>query len=138
MTPWADLEDFYHSVILRSQGSTQYHQICQIPEFWFRPIWQSELLNRRNTITTNFHLQTRPVAQKLHNSNSMSEDWIDLNVQQNFNGRNEHIQIFNNSNDKVGRNLLVNRFKNLSNKISYSWLNESLDTFKVKCKKLLL
>ena len=75
---------------------------------------------------------------KLHNSTSMSDDWIDLNVQQNFNRRNDHIQIFNRSNYKVGRNLLVNRFKNLSNKINYSWLNESFNSFKVKCKKLLL
>ena len=35
-------------------------------------------------------------------------------------------------------NLLCNRFKPLNNKIDYSWLNESLNTFKVKCKKLLL
>ena len=28
--------------------------------------------------------------------------------------------------------------KQLHNKIDYSWLNESLNTFKVKCKKLLL
>ena len=47
-------------------------------------------------------------------------------------------KIYNISNYKVGRNLLCNRFKQLNNKIDYSWFNESLDTFKVKCKKLLL
>ena len=73
---------------------------------------------------------------KLFNSNNMSEDWVSLNVQQNFNGRNDRIQIFNVSNYKVGRNLLVNRFHNLNNKIIYSWFNESFNTFKVKCKQL--
>ena len=41
-------------------------------------------------------------------------------------------------NYKVGRNILVNRFKYLNNKINYSWLNDSFNTFKVKCKHLLL
>ena len=68
---------------------------------------------------------------KLHNSNTMTDDWISLNVQQNFNGRNEKIQFFNIFNYKVGRNLLVNRFKVLNNKIDYFWFNESFNTFKV-------
>ena len=75
---------------------------------------------------------------KLHNSTMMTDDWVSLNFQQNFNGRNDKLQIFNVSNYKVGQNLLVNRLKQLNNKISFSWLNESFDSFKVKCKKLLL
>ena len=39
---------------------------------------------------------------------------------------------------KVGRNLLVNRFKTLNNKIDYSWFNDSFKSFKIKCKSLLL
>ena len=75
---------------------------------------------------------------KLFNSTQMSDDWVSLNVQQNFNGRNEKIQFYNISNYKVGRNLLVNRFKILNNKIDYSWFNVSFETFKIKCKQLLL
>ena len=75
---------------------------------------------------------------ELFNSTQMSDDWVSLNVQQNFNGRNGKIQFFNISNYKVGRNLLVNRFKILNNKIDYSWFNASLETFKIKCKQLLL
>ena len=75
---------------------------------------------------------------KLFNSNTMSDDWISLNIQQNFNRRNEHIQIYNESNYKVGQNLLVNRFKTLNNKINYSWFHESFESFKVKCKNLFL
>ena len=67
----------------------------------------------------------------------MSDDWISLNIQQNFNARNEQIQIFNKSNYKVGRNLVVNRFQSLNNKINYSWLNDSFESFKVKCKNLI-
>ena len=75
---------------------------------------------------------------KLFNSNNMSEDWISLNIQQNFNRRNNTIQLINASNYKVGRNLLVNRFLNLNNKINFTWFNDSFNTFKVKCKQLLL
>ena len=39
---------------------------------------------------------------------------------------------------KVGKNLLCNRFKQLNNKIDYHWFNESLNSYKIKCKKLLL
>ena len=71
---------------------------------------------------------------KLHNSNAMSDDWLSLNFQQHFNGRNENIQIYTVSKYKVGRNLLVNRFK----KIPYTWFNDAFNTFKVKCKQLQL
>ena len=75
---------------------------------------------------------------KLYNSTTMTEDWISLNLQQYFNSTNEKVQIFNVSNYKVGQNLIVNRFRPLNNKINFNWLNESLDSFKVKCKNLLL
>ena len=65
----------------------------------------------------------------------MTEDWISLNLQQYFNSRNEKVQIFNVSNYKVGQNLIVNRFRSLNNKIDFNWLNESLNSFKAKCKK---
>ena len=75
---------------------------------------------------------------KLHNSTSMTDDWISLNTQQYFNGRNNKFHVFNMSNYKVGRNLLVNRFKTLNNKIDYLWFNESFNSFKLKCKTLFL
>ena len=68
----------------------------------------------------------------------MTDDWISLNFQQNFNGRNDKIQFFNVSNYKVGRNLLVNRFRTLNNKIDFKWFNDSFNTFKIKCKELFL
>ena len=75
---------------------------------------------------------------KLYNSSNMSDDWLSLNIQQSFNERNGKFQIYNISNYKVGRNLICNRFKQLNNKINYTWLNESLNAFKIKCKTLFL
>ena len=39
---------------------------------------------------------------------------------------------------KVGSNLLVNRLSALNNTIELAWLNLSLNSFKIKCKELLL
>ena len=75
---------------------------------------------------------------KLYNSTNMSDDWLSLNDQQIFNSRNDHFQVYTKLNYKVGRNLIVNRFKTLNNKIKLSWFNGSYESYKVKCKQLLL
>ena len=46
----------------------------------------------------------------LHNSKDQNEDCIDLNIQQNFNQRNQNVQIYDYSSLKIGKNLLTNRF----------------------------
>ena len=95
-------------------------------------------LAKRGTPTQMSEYKHALQLYKLFNSTQMSDDWVSLNVQQNFNGRNEKIQVFHISNYKVGRNLMVNRFKILNNKIDYSWFNASFETFKIKCKSLFL
>ena len=95
-------------------------------------------LAKRGTPTQMCHYKHAIQLFKLFNSNEMSDDWVSLNLQQQFNGRNEKLQIFRISNYKVGLNLLVNRFRPLNNKIEYSWFNESLNSFKIKCKNLFL
>ena len=75
---------------------------------------------------------------KLVNSETMTEDWMSLNFQQHFNGRSNKLQFFTSYNYKVGQNLMVNRFRQLNNKIDYDWLNESFNSYKIKCKKLFL
>ena len=77
---------------------------------------------------------------KLYNAYNQNENdnWIDLNFQQNFNDRNNFVQITDNSRLLIGKNTIVNRFKSLNNLIDYDWLNLSLDTFKLKCKSKFL
>ena len=43
---------------------------------------------------------------------------------------------FKRQNYDVGKNILLNRMHSLNNMIDKSWLNLSLDSFKVKCKNL--
>ena len=61
-----------------------------------------------------------------------------MNFQLFDNARNTKIVFTRNQNFDVGKNTLLNRFCDLNNKIDKSWLELSLDTYKVKCKELFL
>ena len=75
---------------------------------------------------------------KIYNENGATNDWQDMNFQQNFNGRNENFNIIDNSNVKVGRNIICNRLKCLNNRVKLDWLNLSLTVFKLKAKSIFL
>ena len=45
--------------------------------------------------------------------------------------RNNHVQISYNYRLKIGRNCLMNRLNCLIDKIEFSWLNESIDSYVV-------
>ena len=74
----------------------------------------------------------------VYNSEDMNTDWIDLNMQQNFNGRNDYVHIVDHSRVRVGKNLLMNRLSLINDSINYDWLNLSKDTYKIKCKEKFL
>ena len=75
---------------------------------------------------------------KLYNGTQQNADWIDLNFQQNFNNRQKYVLINDESSLRIGKNLLMNRLGVLNNLIEYDWLNQGLNTFKLKSKKLFL
>ena len=71
---------------------------------------------------------------KIYNSDTMNDDWLDLNFQQNFNHRNNFVNFFDTSRMGIGKNSIVNKLNCLNGKIDYDWLNQSLNSFKLKCK----
>ena len=75
---------------------------------------------------------------KIYNGREMNDDWIDMNLQQNFNARNKMFQINDNSRIKIGKNLICNRLNVLNNLVELDWLNISLISFKLKLKSLFL
>ena len=75
---------------------------------------------------------------KIYNSKTENMDWIDLNFQQNFNDRNLHVRINDVSRLRIGKNTIMNRLNCLNGKIEYSWLNKSIDSFKILCKSTFL
>ena len=67
-----------------------------------------------------------------------SFEFVGLNFNQILTSRQTDFVSLKNNTFKVGINSLSNRLYILNNIIPLQWLTLSLDTFKVKCKKLLL
>ena len=75
---------------------------------------------------------------KLYNSNDHSLEWIHLNFNQILTSQQTKFSILKSNIKKVGLNTLSNRLSALNGKIPLHWLNNSIDTFKIKCKNLIL
>ena len=75
---------------------------------------------------------------RLYNANDMSLDWNSLNFIQILTTRQTVFIISKTNKTKVGLNTLANRFSILKGHIPLTWLNASLDTFKINCNKLFL
>ena len=75
---------------------------------------------------------------KIYNDLSSTEDWSDMNFQQNFNARQDTCHITNTANTKVGRNIICNRLTVLNNQIKLNWLNLSMTAFKLQAKRIFL
>ena len=52
---------------------------------------------------------------KIYNGYILNDDWMDMNVQQNFNARLNSVQINDMSNLSLGKNILSNRLGILNN-----------------------
>ena len=87
-----------------------------------------QMLNYKHALT----------MHRLFNSCQPETDFINLNFQLNQNQRISHANFFRRQNYEAGNNILLNRLSHLNNTIEKSWLDLSLDSFKVKCKKLFL
>ena len=75
---------------------------------------------------------------KIYNGEIGTNDWLDMNLQQNFNSRSRMFRISDCSKLTIGKNILANRLTVLNNQINLDWLNFSLITFKLKVKSLFL
>ena len=60
----------------------------------------------------------------MYNGKIQNDDWMDLNFQQNFNDRNNYVQINDFSRIRIGRNSIMNRLNCLNNTIDYDCTNQ--------------
>ena len=65
---------------------------------------------------------------RLYNSNGPSDDWKDLNEQQNFNNRQDKVKIIGKSNFRIGKKL-VDRKTIVNGMIKFEWLNLSFSSY---------
>ena len=75
---------------------------------------------------------------KLFNTCLPDTEFINISFQLNQNPRINHANFFSGQNYNSGKNILLNRLAHLNDKIKKSWLDQSLNTFKIKCKLLFL
>ena len=75
---------------------------------------------------------------KLYNTNVDSLEWVSLYWNQILTSRQSKFAILKTNVTKVGLNILANGLSALNSKIPLDWLSGSLDSFKVKAKRLLL
>ena len=99
---------------------------------------QVHSLNNRATPNQIMIFKHAILLYKIWNEKVHSKEWMALNFQQNFNERNNTVNVFETNNLKVGKNLPVNRLKLINGLINYEWLNLSANSFKVLCKRKFL
>ena len=75
---------------------------------------------------------------KLFNNCQPENEFVQMNFQYNQSQRIKHSNFFIRQNYDSGKNILLNRLAHLNDKIEKSWLDQSLNTFKIKCKQLFL
>ena len=75
---------------------------------------------------------------KLYNSKIPSLEWMYLNFQQTLTSRQSLFKTMKNNKLRVGNNALANRLTLVNNKIPLNWLNLSVNSFKINCKKIFL
>ena len=75
---------------------------------------------------------------KLYNSVNHSLEWVSLNLNQILTTRQTNFITLKTNKTKVGLNILSNRLHSINGLIPLTWLNQSICTFKINCKKLLL
>ena len=78
------------------------------------------------------------LLHKLFNNHSPSMDWVELNLNQAITSRESNFNLLKSNKTKIGNNLLSNRLTILNKKVKLDDLNMSLDSFKIKYKKILL
>ena len=75
---------------------------------------------------------------KTINNQFPTQDWIRLNINNINTTRQNKFCTHKTNRLKVGMNILSNRLGIINNVILLDWLNQSIDSFKVKTKKMFL
>ena len=75
---------------------------------------------------------------KLMKDNNHSFEWVSLNFNIILTSRQTEFFSLKGNNKRVGLNAMSNRFYILNNRIPLNLLNQSIDTYKVHCKRIFL
>ena len=87
-------------------------------------------------LITPYHWNASDMDQYYSNFNSI--EFVQLNLNQILTSRQTVFKTLKNNVFKIGMNSLTNRLTHINDIVPLSWLNMSIDTYKVHCKKLFL
>ena len=128
LTIWLELHmNFNEALKLCAPGATIYSTHTEIHNLAGRALPEKMCLYRHAVI-----------MYKLFNNIICENEFLNLNFQLYDNERGRNLVFVRNQRYEAGKNILLNRFAELNNKIDKSWLNLSLETYKIKCKILFL
>ena len=95
-------------------------------------------ITKRATPTQILTYKHALLLHKTYNDDSISPEWVDLFTNQSFNNRSLNVHFVDNSNYRIGKNILSNRFTILNNHITLESLNKSYESYKILCKTMIL
>ena len=95
-------------------------------------------INNRAMPNAIMHYKSAIQLYKIYNSSEYTLDWTMANLNQILTSRQTHFSILKSNATKVGLNILSNWLSSINGLIPLTWLNTSLNTFKLNCKRLLL
>ena len=78
------------------------------------------------------------LLHKVYNNENPINNTIDLYFNLQFNNRCRTVKLVDTRAYNIGKKNLSNRFVILNGKINIDWLNLPFESYKIKCKKLLL
>ena len=81
---------------------------------------------------------TKRQQTSVNNATEYTLDWSILNFNQSITSRQNSFMTLKSNEKKVGINILANHLSILNGKIPFEWLNCSLPSYKMHCKKFLL
>ena len=99
---------------------------------------QQHIVNKRATPIQIMAYKHSLLLHEIFNNSIHTKDWLSLNFQQTFNAHNNCVKLVDTSRLKIGKNIAINRLVVINGKIPYDWLNLTWNSFKIKCKRLLL
>ena len=101
-------------------------------------IFKNHQINNRALPKTMMAYKHALLLFKVYNYKIPSIEWTHLNFQQILTSRQSLFKTMKNSKLKIGNNALANRLTLINNKIPLDWLNLTVSSYKVHCKKLFL
>jgi hypothetical protein len=128
-------QDLKHSLFVASANALK---VClNYPDTSFSYMDLHQIANRATPEMFSSY-KTALLLYGIFNEKVPIDEWIHLNIDIINTSRQTCFKTLRNHLRRIGLNCIANRLHTLNDKIPLTWLNKSLNTYKIECKKLFL